>query len=123
MPIGIPTIFAKEPTVYILASERNGALYTGVTSAPWDRINAHKQRLLEGFTRTYRVSTLVYIEFHDSMGEAITREKRIKKWNRAWKVHLIEQLNPEWEDLWLPSGEILTHGRGGQTMQSTGEQP
>ena len=120
MPVGIPTIFAKEPSVYILASKRNGVLYTGVSSAPWDRINAHKQGLIDGFTRKYGVGILVYIEFHDTMDVAITREKRIKKWNRAWKVRLIEQSNPEWQDLWLPSGEILAHGRGGQVLPPSG---
>ena len=113
MPIGIPTIFAKQPSVYILASGRNGTLYTGVSSEPWDRVNTHKQGLIEGFTKRYGVKTLVYIEFHDTMDAAIARETRIKKWNRAWKVRLIGQMNPEWQDLWLPSGEILSHGCGG----------
>jgi len=106
---------AKEPAVYILASKRNGVLYIGVSSAPWDRINSHKQGLIEGFTHRYSIKTLVYIEFHDDMLAAIRREKQLKKWNRAWKVRLIEQMNPEWQDLWLPSGELLMAREGGQT--------
>ncbi len=114
MPIGIPTIVAKEPSVYILASKPNGMLYIGVSSEPWHRVNAHKQGLVEGFTNKYGVKTLVYIEFHESMEAAILREKRMKKWNRAWKVRLINQLNPQWQDLWQPSGEISACGPGGQ---------
>ena len=115
MPIGIQTRFAKEPAVYILASKPHGVLYVGVTSEPWDRIAQHKQGLIEGFTKKYGIKTLVYLEFHDDMEQAILREKRLKKWNRAWKVRLIEQMNPEWQDLWLPSGELLQHGPGAQS--------
>ena len=105
---------SKEPAVYILASKRDGVLYIGVSSEPWDRVNAHKQGLLEGLTRKYGVKTLVYIEFLDDMPSAIRREKQLKKWNRGWKVRLIEQINPEWQDLWLPTGELLRVGHGGQ---------
>jgi len=100
----------------MLASRRNGVLYIGVSSEPWDRINAHKQGLIEGFTNKYGVKTLVYLEFHKSMEEAIKREKQLKKWNRGWKVRLIEQMNPEWQDLWLPTGELLMMGKGGQVL-------
>lgn len=118
MPLAMPTRFAKEPSVYILASRPNGILYVGVTSEPWDRVNEHKQGLIPGFTRKHGVKTLVYIEFHDNMDEAIRRETRLKKWNRAWKVRLIHQVNPEWSDLWLPSGELLMAGPGGQTFET-----
>jgi putative endonuclease len=89
----------KQPVVYILASKRNGTLYVGVTSNLASRIEAHRSGVVDGFTKKYDVKTLVYFELHADMYEAIEREKRIKKWNRAWKVQLIEQANPEWRDL------------------------
>ena len=89
----------KEPVVYIMASRRNGTLYTGVTSDLARRVWEHKQGLGEGFTKRYRVERLVYYEYHDRIQTAIAREKRIKKWNRAWKLRLIECVNPEWRDL------------------------
>jgi len=89
----------KQPAVYILASKRNGTLYVGVTSNLASRIEAHRLELVDGFTRKYDVKALVYFELHADMYEAIQREKRIKKWNRAWKIQLIEQANPEWKDL------------------------
>lgn len=91
----------KKPAVYILTSKRNGTLYTGVTSNLHKRIWEHQQGIVEGFTRRYRIHQLVYFELHEDMLAAITREKQIKKWNRAWKLKIIEQQNPNWEDLWL----------------------
>ncbi len=85
--------------VYIMASRRNGTLYVGVTSNLSQRIQWHKDGHIEGFTSKYNVKTLVYFEVHDSVESAITREKQIKKWNRSWKLNLIEQRNPEWRDL------------------------
>ena len=90
---------SKEPAVYILASKRNGTLYTGVTSDLSRRVWEHKNEVEAGFTKRYRVHTLVYCEFHKSMDAAIVREKQIKKWNRAWKLRLIESENPTWRDL------------------------
>jgi putative endonuclease len=90
----------KQPTVYILASRRNGTLYTGVTGDLVNRIWEHRSGLVEGFTKRYGVHRLVYFEVHDHMPEAIRREKQIKKWNRAWKIDLIERTNPRWHDLW-----------------------
>ena len=90
----------KQPFVYILASQRNGTLYTGVTSDLSKRIWEHKNDLIEGFTKKYGVHRLVYYEFHNDMATAITREKQIKKWRRAWKVELIEHDNPDWRDRW-----------------------
>ena len=87
------------PTVYLLASRRNGTLYTGVTSDPIGRLHWHRSGTLEGFTRRYGVTMLVRFEQHTTMEEAILREKRIKKWNRAWKLELIEGANPDWRDL------------------------
>ncbi len=89
----------KQPVVYILASEPYGTLYVGVTSNLAARIEAHRNGYVEGFTKQYGVHTLVYVEVHSEMHEAIQREKRLKKWNRAWKIRLIEETNPEWKDL------------------------
>lgn len=88
------------PCVYILASQRNGTLYVGVTADVAKRIWEHRTGAVPGFTRQYAVHDLVYVEFHDTMPDAILREKQIKKWRRAWKLELIEQGNPEWRDLY-----------------------
>ena len=90
----------KEPAVYILASKRGGVLYIGVTSDLLKRAWQHRNDLVEGFTRRYRVHTLVYFEQFESMILAIEREKELKKWRRAWKVALVEKTNPTWRDLW-----------------------
>jgi putative endonuclease len=94
----------KQPAVYILASQRNGTLYIGVTSNVQKRAWEHKNNVIEGFTKQYGVHLLVYYELYDDMVTAITREKQIKKWNRPWKLELIEKQNPDWRDLW---GEIV----------------
>ncbi len=86
--------------VYILASRRNGTLYVGVTSDLPKRVAEHRAELVPGFTRDYGVKDLVWYEVHGDVMEAITREKRIKKWNRLWKLKLIEEKNPEWRDLY-----------------------
>ena len=91
----------KQPAVYILASKRNGTLYVGVTSDLVKRVWEHKQDAVAGFTRTYHVHNLVYFEQHADMRQAIQREKQIKKWNRAWKIELIQKTNSAWRDLWL----------------------
>jgi len=90
----------RQPVVYILASKRNGTLYVGVTSDLVKRVWQHRNNVVEGFTSRYGVHRLVYFEMYDDMEQAILREKRIKKWNRAWKIELIERHNPEWKDLW-----------------------
>ena len=90
----------KQPAVYILASGRNGTIYVGVTSDLTKRVWEHKNDLLDGFTKKYGIHRLVYYEMHDDMVSAITREKQLKKWNRAWKLELIESFNPDWNDLW-----------------------
>ena len=89
-----------DPCVYILASQRNGTLYIGVTSDITGRISIHKQDLIDGFTKRYRVHMLVYIERLDTMVAAIAREKQLKKWPRARKIELIERHNPGWRDLY-----------------------
>jgi putative endonuclease len=90
----------KQPAVYILASRRNGTLYIGVTSNLVKRVWEHKNNLIEGFTKRYRVHHLVWYELHQTMDSAITREKRLKNWKRKWKLELIESNNPNWADLY-----------------------
>ena len=90
----------KEYYVYILASKKNGTLYIGVTSNLIKRVWEHKSDLVKGFTKTYGVHILVYYESTSSSYAAITREKQIKAWQRAWKVQLIEEKNPSWKDLY-----------------------
>lgn len=94
----------KQPSVYLLASKRNGTLYVGVTSNLVQRIWQHKNDLLEGFTRRYSVHMLVWYEACGTMQAAIAREKAIKEWKRAWKIRLIEEKNPDWRDLY---GDLL----------------
>ena len=93
-------LFMKQYYVYILANERNGTLYTGVTSDLIKRIYEHQQSLIDGFTKEYNIHILVYYEQHNEIEEAIAREKQIKKWNRKWKTRLIEEKNPEWKELY-----------------------
>ena len=98
---GIQRLFdMKNPAVYILASERNGTLYTGVTSNLVKRIWEHKNDQVDGFTKQHRVHRLVWFEQHATMASAIVREKAIKEWKRDWKIQLIEATNPYWRDLY-----------------------
>ena len=90
----------KQYFVYILASKRNGTLYLGITNNLLKRVYEHKNNLIEGFTKKYTVHALVYYEVYNDIYDAIAREKRIKKWNRCWKIELIEKFNPKWEDLY-----------------------
>ena len=90
----------RTPCAYILASKPKGVLYIGVTSNLVQRVWQHKNDLVEGFTKRYRVHKLVWYEVHETMESAIGREKALKKWNRAWKVELIEKGNPLWLDLY-----------------------
>ncbi len=89
----------KESYVYILASDRNGTLYVGVTSDLDKRIQEHKLKIRKSFTQKYNVDKLVYYEVHFDIQTAIHREKCIKKWNRKWKIDLVESMNLQWEDL------------------------
>tara|TARA_E500000305_G_scaffold19058_1_gene14202 strand:- start:322 stop:606 length:285 start_codon:yes stop_codon:yes gene_type:complete len=89
-----------QPFVYILASKRNGTLYTGVTSDLARRISQHKSGNVPGFTAQYGLQMLVYFEPHDSMDSAIRRERQVKKWRRRWKLEMIERHNPRWRDLY-----------------------
>ena len=86
--------------VYILASQRNGTLYIGVTNNIARRTHEHRENLVEGFTKNYRVHMLVYFEMHEDIRRAIQREKNMKHWPRAWKIALIEKDNPDWLDLY-----------------------
>jgi putative endonuclease len=90
----------KLPSVYILASRRNGTLYVGVTSDLMKRVWEHKNDFVEGFTKRYGVHTLVWYERHATMESAIAREKAIKEWKRIWKLEMIERTNPDWKDLY-----------------------
>ena len=90
----------KHPCVYLLASNRNGTLYIGVTSNLIARVWQHREHVAEGFTAKYDVTRLVWYEQHETMESAILREKRLKKWRWAWKVELVESANPSWRDLW-----------------------
>ncbi len=88
-----------QPTVYLLASRRNGTLYTGVTSNLLQRIHQHREGTLGGFTKKHTIHRLVWFEQHATMEHAIIREKRLKKWEREWKLNLFEKENPRWRDL------------------------
>ena len=90
----------KQPAVYILASKRNGTLYTGVSSNLVKRVWEHRNDLIDGFTKEYNIQKLVWHELHETMESAIAREKRLKKWKRKWKLELIESSNPDWLDLY-----------------------
>ncbi len=94
----------REYAVYILASDRNGTLYIGVTSDLIKRVWEHRNATAEGFSKVYHVHKLVYFELHSTADAAILREKQLKKWNREWKLELIEKKNPYWRDLY---SEIL----------------
>ncbi len=90
----------KHPAVYILASSRKGTLYIGVTSNIIARVWNHKIEIIDGFSKKYHTHLLVYFELHTSMSAAILREKQMKKWDRRWKIRLIEKNNPDWRDLY-----------------------
>ncbi|WP_296716034.1 GIY-YIG nuclease family protein [Erythrobacter sp.] len=89
----------KEGFVYIMASRRNGTIYIGVTTDLAKRVWEHREGLIEGFTKKYGCKTLVWFERHDTIEAAITREKQMKEWQRAWKLRRIEEMNPDWNDL------------------------
>lgn len=91
---------SKQYYVYILASQKNGTLYTGVTNDLIRRNFEHKSNTIKGFTKKYNVHILVYYKVYDNIDNAISREKHLKKWNRKWKLRLIEENNPQWKDLY-----------------------
>ena len=91
---------SKQYWVYMLASKKGGTLYIGITSALARRVGDHKDDVIDGFTRQYSVHRLVYFEEFGDVHMAISREKRLKGWNRAWKIKLIEKNNPNWSDLY-----------------------
>ena len=90
----------RQPCVCLLASKRNVTLYAGVTSHLVKRVWEHKQHIVEGLTKKYGVTRLVWYQLHETMESAIRREKAIKNWKRAWKINLIESANPQWQDLY-----------------------
>jgi putative endonuclease len=85
--------------IYILASRKNGTIYIGMTNNLIRRVAEHKEGMVEGFTKKYNVKNLVYYEYTNDVKSAILREKQLKKWNRNWKIELVESMNPEWHDL------------------------
>jgi putative endonuclease len=91
----------KNYYVYILASKKNGTLYIGFTDNLIKRVWQHKNKVVEGFTKKYGVNKLVYFETSDCRDSVLQREKQIKKWNRAWKIRMIQETNPDWKDLYL----------------------
>ncbi len=91
----------KQPCVYILTNQVRGTLYIGVTSNLIQRIWQHKQNLVDGFSKQHHLHMLVCYEVAENMLTAIAREKQLKKWNRAWKIELIEEKNGDWRDLYL----------------------
>lgn len=90
----------KRPAVYIMTNRERGTLYVGVTGWLKHRIHEHREGFVEGFTAKYGLKRLVWFEEHADFPAAIAREKQLKKWNRAWKLELIETVNPAWRDLW-----------------------
>ena len=91
---------SKKGYVYLITNKRNGTLYLGVTSNLQQRVWKHKNKTLEGFSHKYDLNILVWYEVHDEITQAIKREKAMKKWDRAWKIKRIENMNPKWEDLY-----------------------
>ena len=89
-----------QPCVYIMTNQRNGTLYIGVTSDLAKRVWQHKNEIADGFTKKYKLHTLVWYQPHATMESAITREKALKYWHRVWKIRIIEQMNPDWCDLY-----------------------
>jgi len=89
-----------QPAIYIITNKKYGTLYIGVTSNLVKRVYEHKNKLVDGFSKKYNLSKLVYYELFENMESAIIREKRLKKWNREWKLKLIDNFNPNWEDLY-----------------------
>ncbi len=90
----------KSFAVYIMTNRPKGVFYTGVTSDLAGRVSTHREGVIDGFTKKYNCKRLVWFESHDDAGWAILREKRIKRWRRDWKIEMIEEMNPRWEDLW-----------------------
>lgn len=103
------------PAVYLLASRRNGTLYIGVTSNLHLRVAQHREEVFDGFARKHGCKSLVWFESHETMESAIRREKQLKKWNRSWKLRLIEEGNPSWYD--------LAEDFGFQPLKYTGSPP
>ncbi|MGL5837357.1 MAG: GIY-YIG nuclease family protein [Sphingorhabdus sp.] len=93
-----------QPVVYIVANRRYGTLYIGVTSNLMQRIQQHREGLIEGFSKRYGIKRLMYFELHGTMETAIVREKQLKEWKRNWKIELLEKDNPDWKDLAIDLG-------------------
>lgn len=100
----------RDPSVYILCNRPFGTFYIGVTSDLWDRMKAHTEGRYDGFTKRHGITRLVYYEMHETMPEAIAREKRLKKWRREWKYRIIEEMNPEWVNLYDGQNHTIAFG-------------
>ncbi len=100
MTVGKKKNMSKKGYFYVMASQRNGTLYAGVTNDLVRRVAEHKDGTIKGFTAKYNVKMLIYYEPYDRIDEAIQREKNVKEWKRTWKLALIEKMNPEWRDLY-----------------------
>jgi len=103
LPIGmrpVPGTLLKQFAVYILTNRPRGVLHVGMSSWLAERVRQHREGLIEGFTKRYHLTRLVYFEYLDSAEETIAREKRLKRWRREWKIALVEERNPTWRDLW-----------------------
>jgi putative endonuclease len=112
-------VLDRDYFVYLLASRPNGTLYVGVTNDLVRRVWQHKQGLVEGFTKKYGVTVLVWFEYTESIDAAITREKQIKKWDRKWKIELIRKSNPAWRDLYPEITALVdSRVRGNDTSNS-----
>ena len=110
----------KTGYVYIMASRRNGTLYIGVTSDLINRIAQHRAGLIEGFTKKYHCTLLVWYEVHDDIQEARRRELRMKEWKRQWKLRLIEEMNPDWNDLFESICQNWTPASAGEQGSEAG---
>ena len=102
--------------VYVMTNQPRGTLYTGVTNNLVGRVWQHKNEVIDGFTKRYRLHRLVYFEYTEDVREAIRREKRLKRWNRSWKIAMIEKVNPEWRDLYTDISEDGCPLKAGMTL-------
>ena len=107
-----------QPVVYLIANRKNGTLYTGVTSHLINRLVEHRDGVRAGFSKEHGTKILVWFELHDTMATAILREKQIKKWNRQWKINLIEVTNPNWCDLAMDLGFERLPSQAAKTPRS-----
>jgi putative endonuclease len=102
----VPGTLLKQFAIYILTNRQRGVLYVGLSSSLAERIRQHREGLIPGFTKRYNLTRLVYYEYLNTAASMIAREKRLKRWHRAWKIELVERMNPTWRDLWPDITEL-----------------